>query len=296
MPDQMRLPSNVLPQFDRKITRRKWGEKGHTYIVEGIPCERCAACAKGNACTGMPGCTSISGAYKTGDLYGAGYRAAFNAVFGAYVDMETKDEVKDGGWLTDFLRTESNTATNAPFDSLKEELLRYRQEAEEIPTPSKIATDFGSAVHTAIEEALAAQQTEEESWIDPKVYQATRNVVEWLDKMEYKVLDYEVTVYHPTMLYAGTIDCVAERQGNITLMDWKTGNSLYADAQAQLAGYALAYKELTGIDPTTALVLRSRNDFFEALEVVNLDIAKVVFGYLAAIKASWPSLVWKGVA
>jgi len=295
MPDQMRLPSNVLPQFDRTITRRKWGERGHTYIVDGIRCERCAACAKGNACTGMPGCTSISGAYKTGDLYGAGYRAAFNAVFGAYVDMKTKDEIKDGGWLTDFLRTESNTATNAPFDSMKEDLLRYRQEAEEIPTPSKIATDFGSAVHTAIEETLAAKASEEEAWIDPKVYRATYNIVEWLDKMEYHILDYEVTVYHPTMLYAGTIDCVAERQGNITLMDWKTGG-LYEDAQAQLAGYALAYKELTGIDPTTALVLRSRNDFFEAQEVVNLDIAKQVFEYLAAIKASWPSLVWKGVS
>jgi hypothetical protein len=43
------------------------------------------------------------------------------------------------------------------------------------------------------------------------------------------------------------------------------------------------------------MVLRSRNDLFEALEVVNLDIAKQVFEYLAAIKASWPSLVWKGV-
>ena len=295
MADQMRLPSNVLPQFDRTVTRLKSGG-GHRYIVDGIRCERCAQCAKGNACGGMSGCTSITGKYKgKGDLYAAGYSAAFNAVFGAYVDMKTKDEVKDGGWLTDFLRTESNTATNAPFDSLKEELLRYRQEAEEIPTPSKIATDFGHEVHTAIEETLAAKATEEEAWIDPKVYQATHNIVEWLDKNEYQILDYEVTVYHPTMLYAGTIDCVAERQGNITLMDWKTGNSLYEDAQAQLAGYALAYEEITGIAPTTVMVLRSRNDLFEALEVVNLDIAKQVFEYLAAIKASWPSLVWKGV-
>ena len=293
MADLMRLPSNVLPQFDRKITMRTFGQ-GHNYVVEGIPCERCKGCATGKGCTGMPGCTSISGAYKTGDLYNAGYRAAFNAVFGAYVDTNTKDEIKDGGWLTAFLRTESNTATNAPFDSMMEDLLKYRQEAEEIPTPSKIATDFGSHVHTAIEEALAAKQTEEESWIDPKVYQATRNVVEWLDKNEYRILDYEVTVYHPTMLYAGTIDCVAERQGNITLMDWKTGG-LYDEAQVQLAGYALAYKELTGIDPTTVMVLRTGNDFFEAQEVVNLDIAKQVFEYLAAIKASWPSLVWKGV-
>ena len=63
-------------------------------------------------------------------------------------------------------------------------------------------------------------------------------------------LDSERMVYHPEMLYAGTLDAIGIVDGIVTLFDWKTTNGLdgkgnrkalgEANHAAQIAGYRLA--------------------------------------------------------
>ena len=293
MVEILRLPENTLSQYDRVVTLRNWGAKGHTYKVDGFPCTRCGQCTgrstknhqpKPENCSGMTSCSTISGMYMKNDMYSAGRRSGFDAVFGAYIDEidpatnEKKRTLKEGGTIVRH-RTQER------------DLMKLRKAAEEVPSKSSIARDFGNRVHNELEALLGADKRGEEYFIDPDLEESTYNITEWLASHEYNVLDLEVTVYHPTLLYAGKIDCVAERGGNITLFDWKTGG-LYENAQVQLAGYAMAYKELTGIQPTAAWVLRSNREIFEAARVNSLETASIAFKSLLAAKAVWPDLTW----
>jgi hypothetical protein len=50
----------------------------------------------------------------------------------------------------------------------------------------------------------------------------------------------ERQVFSPSMGYAGSFDMIAHKDGEVTLIDLKTGGSLYIDNALQLAGYVLA--------------------------------------------------------
>ena len=286
MAEILRLPDNTLPQYDREVTLRNWGKNGHTYKVDGFPCTRCGQCTgrstkdrqpKPESCTGMTSCSTISGMYMKANMYAAGRKNGFDTIFGEYGD-EKRKTLNEGGSIVNH-RTQ------------KRDLMKLRKEAEKVPSKSSIARDFGTRVHEALEAILGADKRGEEYFIDPDLEESTYNITEWLASHEYNVLDFEVTVYHPELLYAGKIDCVAERGGNITLFDWKTGG-LYDNAQVQLAGYAMAYKEITGIEPTAAWVLRSNRQIFEAARVGNLNAAELAFKSLHAAKAVWDDLTW----
>jgi deoxycytidylate deaminase len=286
MAETLKLPSNILPEYNRQITLRKWGANGHTYRVTGYPCERCGQCTGRSTkdhfptpekCSGMTGCSSISGMYMEGNMYIAGRKSGLDAVFGEYAD-DKKLALIDGGPLLGRQTQQSD-------------LLGLRKAAEQVPSKSSIAREYGTRIHAAMEAVLVADQQDEEVSIDPDLAQPVHNIQEWLASHEYHILDVEVAVYHPEMRYAGRIDCVAERNGNITLFDWKSGN-LYMNAQVQLAGYALAYEQITGIRPAACWVLRANADDFQAAEVITLNAAKEAFMGLYDAKMAWDQLTW----
>ena len=88
---------HILPQYDSAITLHNIG-KGHRYRVEGVSCNACANCRKGKPCIGLPSVTTITGKYTDGDMYGAGYRAALNAVFGQ-IDSHQGHRLDVERWL-----------------------------------------------------------------------------------------------------------------------------------------------------------------------------------------------------
>ena len=272
----------ILPEYDRPIVMRNVG-KGHRYKIEGVDCNACANCRKGKPCIGLPSVTAITGQYG-GNMYGAGYQAALNTIFGAYTDRD-KTEVKEESWFDDFLRSTSR--------GNREDIVRYRQEVEEIPTPGDIAREFGTGVHAALEEWLTAKQNGEMPFLEGEYIATAKPIVEWLDKHECEIMDVEVKVYHPTLLYGGTVDCIARRGGVPIILDWKSGRAIYKDAAAQVAGYALAYEMMTGERVNEGWVLRSGKDGFEAQRIKDLDVAKWLFVNLHSVKENWDNIQWE---
>ena len=272
----------ILPEYDRPIVMRNVG-KGHRYKIEGVDCNACANCRKGKSCIGLPSVTAITGQYG-GNMYGAGYQAALNTIFGAYTDRD-KTEVKEESWFDDFLRSTSR--------GNREDIVRYRQEVEEIPTPGDIAREFGTGVHAALEEWLTAKQNGEMPFLEGEYIATAKPIVEWLDKHECEIMDVEVKVYHPTLLYGGTVDCIARRGGVPIILDWKSGRAIYKDAAAQVAGYALAYEMMTGERVNEGWVLRSGKDGFEAQRIKDLDVAKWLFVNLHSVKENWDNIQWE---
>ena len=239
----------VLPEFDRKITQRNIGG-GHRYKVEGFDCTTCANCRKGKPCIGLPSVTGFTGKYSDGNMYGAGYRAAFNTVFGAYTDSD-KTAVDGTGmlhWKQDITDVEK--------------LAALRQEAEAIKTPSQTGMAIGTQVHAMLQEWLQARIDGVEPYIvaSPDIRDQAAQVVNWLDQHECVVLDVEVDVYHPTLLYGGQVDCIARRGNSLLVLDWKSGKGIYKDYAAQVAAYAMAYEAMTGETVDEGWVIRSGVD------------------------------------
>jgi hypothetical protein len=126
-----------------------------------------------------------------------------------------------------------------------------------LTTPSTAAMDRGSRIHGAIESILRR----ETPTIDPRDAGAIAGARAWLNqqRVEHGLRAIEVEAYllNPTIGYGGTLDLIAELDGEVWLLDWKTGNSVatpdgnvYRDHRLQLAAYAHAEFLAKVGDPT----------------------------------------------
>ena len=121
-----------------------------------------------------------------------------------------------------------------------------------------------------------------------------RRIVTWLDQHECEIVDVEVNVYHPSMLYGGQVDCIARRGNSLLVLDWKSGKGIYKDYAAQVAAYAMAYEFMTGEHVDEGWVLRSGVDgSFEAQKISNLNNAKILFINLQTTKETWETIEWE---
>ena len=293
---------DVLPEYDRPITQRKIGG-GHRYKVEGFDCTTCANCRKGKSCIGLPSVTAITGKYGDGDMYGAGYRAAFNTVFGAYTDKDKTDlaeyDAASGqGILQSYaedihqLYGEVRGAEGIPT----EEWLWFRKTAEAVKTPSQTGMEIGNKVHSMLQEWLQARIDGVDAFItiDPQIRDQAAAIVNWLDQHECEILDVEVNVFHPEGLYGGQVDCIARRGNSLLVLDWKSGKGIYKDYAAQVAAYIMAYEAMTGLTVSEGWVLRSGVDgSFEAQKIADLAAAKRLFVNLQTTKESWDAITWE---
>lgn len=105
----------------------------------------------------------------------------------------------------------------------------------------------GSRIHTAIEGVLRRE--------NPVISGADVSAVEgaraWLNQQAtehgLKVLEVEAYVLNPTLGFGGTVDLIAELDGETWLLDWKTNKSVanrkgqvYDEMRLQLAAYSNA--------------------------------------------------------
>jgi len=305
----MTLPRETLPEYQREVLQ--YTRRGtHYYTVKGLPCGTCLRCTgNGRAskdptkCLGMGGVGSITGRYKTTNMYGAGMRGAFDAMFGRLEDVLDADGKPMKDDEDNYLKTiiePGFLVKRLGNQPLPNDLLKLRQEAEDAPSKSSIARNFGSDVHGVVEQWLQyllrdrdpryADTTE--PFISDDHYESAHAIVEWLDKNEWEVTDAESSIYHPTKLYAGTADCIARRGSTVALMDWKTGGGIYNEAAAQIAGYALAYEELTGEKVTEGWILRSNRGGLEVRQVKDFDQAKLMFEALYGFAQFWDDFEW----
>ena len=279
----------LLPKYQGlEIIQNKAGG-GHLYYAEPYcPCGKCYYCGKGWKCRGVSSVTSYSGNYGGGGLYPAGYRHALDAVFGEYTDKKAKDAVKEGGWLTDYI---TSTAHQLPKKYHIEEMVKYRQEVEEMPTPGTIARDFGTGVHAAMESLLKGEGEVPQIYAD-----AVAKLLSWLERGgpdgPYIVEDTEVNIFHPELMYGGQIDCVARSGNRVAIIDWKSGKDIWPSHQMQLGGYCLAYEELTGLAVSELWVVKSNNSSFDAKRVKDIGAAKEAFLSVRQLKADVEALEW----
>jgi hypothetical protein len=101
------------------------------------------------------------------------------------------------------------------------------------------AADIGTMAHAWIEAHLKGQEIDLKALPDP-AQQAVGAFLAWKKEHQLKTLKTEQTFYNCRLNYAGTVDCVAQVDGELTLLDWKTSSGIYMEMAIQAWGYALA--------------------------------------------------------
>jgi hypothetical protein len=161
------------------------------------------------------------------------------------------------------------------------------------------AADYGTLAHSWIEAHLQGRDVTLESLPEP-----SRNAVQafllWEADHKLEVIKTEQTFYNCRLHYAGTADCVAKVDGELTLLDWKTSSGIYMEMAIQAWGYALAdeaenadrlYRQVAigrfGKDGTPEVRIFKRNDF-PGIEIARDVIASC--GHIFGCIQEWEKL------
>lgn len=101
----------------------------------------------------------------------------------------------------------------------------------------------GTRIHHALERILLRQAVEVEDRDMPAVVGART----WLNEHKVRPLEVEAYLINETLGYGGTCDLIAEIDGEVWLLDWKSSKSVawpsgavYDEMRLQLAAYARA--------------------------------------------------------
>lgn len=121
------------------------------------------------------------------------------------------------------------------------------------------ASEIGTQVHALIEWNLRrelGQAVGPEPRVLDNAQWAFMAWQDWAQSVNLKPLFIEQIVFSRTHKYAGTMDLLAEVNGAVTLVDFKTGKAIYAEAYLQNVAYQVALMEMNHTAPTAGLILR----------------------------------------
>lgn len=116
--------------------------------------------------------------------------------------------------------------------------------------------DIGTAVHAALEQEIKARAglcpsptlpiTAGVGLTQDMVDMANAAIfagVKFFDSRRIRLVQSEAPRWSPTHGYIGTGDLIAEIDGKLSMLDFKTGKRLYPEVFLQLAAYQMAYQE-----------------------------------------------------
>ena len=138
---------------------------------------------------------------------------------------------------------------------------RKRVGEEEANRVSAMATRRGTSMHKLCEQYLLNEEVEDDSLDGQMMYRSIRPYLDNIDN----VRALETPVYSHKLKVAGTVDCIAEYNGKLTIIDFKTANRPkkpeYIEGYfKQGSFYFWSYYEITGEMPDQILILISVQD------------------------------------
>lgn len=116
-------------------------------------------------------------------------------------------------------------------------------EQEALAEPTKQSTSAkgrGTAVHDIVE---AYENTGKVAGLEGPFQGYARAFESWINSNDIKVIGHEQTVKSEKYHYAGTLDLLVKVNGNLTLIDVKTGKDIYPEAHLQVSAYKQALSE-----------------------------------------------------
>ena len=202
-----------------------------------------------------------------------------------YLDRENIDGVRfykvpdsDG----ELVKLVSITSVTSHWKKDQLKTWRERVGEEEANRITKKATSRGKDMHTLAEYYLNNDKLPQVKVPLAKILFNTAKPA--LNKID-NILAQERSMYSMRLGIAGTVDCIAEYEGELSIIDFKTSSKKKKDEwikkyYLQATAYSLMWEELTGIKITQIVILisgedgsreeyiRNRDDYVEELKEV----------------------------
>lgn len=161
---------------------------------------------------------------------------------------------------------------------IDELMARSRREPERIASE---AADVGTRAHDAIFKLSQGIEPQ----MDAEIIPCVEAFSEWKSKAGIEIEAGEVRVASLKYGYAGTLDGIGRKNGELILLDWKTSKAIYREYAMQVAAYCKAWEEMFGESPKEAIILRFPKEGpgdpnwtpFESKTVKDIDLAFSAF-------------------
>lgn len=153
------------------------------------------------------------------------------------------------------------------------------------------ASEIGKQAHALIEWNLRrslGQEAGPEPKIGDKALWAFMAYEEWAKSVSLKPILIEQKVYSRTHEYAGTMDLLAEINGVLTLVDWKTSKAVFGEAHLQNVAYQVALAEMGYHKAAAGLILRlPKTESDSNFEAVPVGPVEELLPVVLATKRIW---------
>jgi genome maintenance exonuclease 1 len=137
------------------------------------------------------------------------------------------------------------------------EIMAWRKRVgEEVANQiSSRASGRGTRIHTLCEKHLLNEQPEA-NMFDTDMWKAVKPALDRINNIHA----LETPLYSDHLEVAGTVDCIAEFDGKLSVVDFKTAGRVKSrddihDYFMQCAAYAVAWEELTGMNVPRLVIL-----------------------------------------
>lgn len=149
------------------------------------------------------------------------------------------------------------------------------------------AADIGSRVH-AYAEHYAKTKEVASTENDERTLLGIGAFLEWVDAHSVKFLKTESLCYSKEHNYVGTFDALAEVDGKLSLIDYKTSKAIYPEYSTQAAAYALAVVEEYDLPIEQTVIVRfdKETGALETLEEEEFGPYQDTFLHCLALKRS----------
>lgn len=111
----------------------------------------------------------------------------------------------------------------------------------------------------------------------------------WLLENGFQLKESELKVVHHRLKYEGTLDAVGVLKGSdaLILVDWKTSKAIHPEMGMQLAAYAEAYREQTGIEIKTGLIVLVRKARPHKMMIKEFKLDKRTLNRFLKLRKVW---------
>ena len=125
---------------------------------------------------------------------------------------------------------------------------------------SNRAATRGTRVHQLCEDYLSNKDVSVDMF-DHAMWKSFQPILDGIDNVHA----LETPLYSDHLAVAGTVDCIAEYNGRLSIIDFKTSKRKKSKDQIknyfmQCSAYAVAFEELTGIPVDTLVILMAVDD------------------------------------
>ena len=153
------------------------------------------------------------------------------------------------------------------------------------------AGEIGTQVHTLVEWTLRremGQQVGPEPRVVDDAQWAFMAWQDWAKSVNLQPRFIEQMVFSRVHGYAGTMDLLAEVNGVLTLVDFKTGKSIYGEAHLQNVAYQVALMEMGHSHPAAGMIVRlPKIQTDPAFETAPVPPVADLFPTFLAVKELW---------